>query len=69
MCLGRPSGASDDDCDAELRTFASFTLCPFAKHSTPAAEIDDGQLQSTVEGNPILPGETFMTGFTSYVYF
>src|SRR5882672_3374111 len=24
MCLGRPSGASDDDCDTELRKAASF---------------------------------------------
>lgn len=28
-----------------------------------AVEIDDGQLQSTSEGNALSPGENFMTGF------
>ena len=28
-----------------------------------AIEIDDGQLQSTTEGNALSPGENFMTGF------
>lgn len=31
--------------------------------SPSAIEIDDGQLQSTTEGNALSPGENFMTGF------
>jgi hypothetical protein len=37
----------------------TLTLTPFSV----AVEIDDGQLQSTSEGNALSPGENFMTGF------
>ena len=64
MALGRPSGANDDDCDVELRK-----PDPLSSRQTSAdpffvaVEIDDGQLQSTSEGNALSPGENFMTGF------
>lgn len=42
-----------------------FERIMYLRNIVLAAEIDDGQLQSTSEGNGISPGETFMTGYTS----
>ena len=64
MALGRPSGTNDDDCDVELRKSQVLPLGGIAANPFFAAiEIDDGQLQSTSEGNALSPGENFMTGF------
>ena len=64
MALGRPSGANDDDCDVELRKPWLLLLRGINIDAPPSAiEIDDGQLQSTAEGNTPSTGENFMTGF------